>query len=43
MPIGSHMCLDGLAILLSKLLKYVLEIFCLADEGAILELFDLKS
>jgi hypothetical protein len=36
-------CLDGFVVLHSKLLKYVLNVFCLADEGAILELFDLKS
>jgi hypothetical protein len=38
-----HGCLDGFAILHSKLLKYVLNVLCLADEGAILELLDLKS
>ena len=43
MPIGSHRCLDGFAILHPKLLKYVLNVLCLADEGAILELLDLKS
>jgi hypothetical protein len=43
MPIGSHGCLDGFSILHSKLLKYVLNVLCLADEGAILELLDLKS
>jgi hypothetical protein len=43
MPISSHGCLDGFAILHSKLLKYVLNVLCLADEGAILELLDLKS
>jgi hypothetical protein len=43
MPIGSHGCLDGFAILHPKLLKYVLNVFCLADEGAILELLDLES
>jgi hypothetical protein len=43
MPISSHGCLDVFAILHSKLLKYVLNVFCLADEGAILELLDLKS
>jgi hypothetical protein len=43
MPIGSHGCLDGFAILHSKLLKYVLNVFSLADEGALLELLDLKS
>jgi hypothetical protein len=43
MPIGSHGCLDGFAILHSKLLKYVLNVLSLADEGAFLELLDLKS
>jgi hypothetical protein len=42
MPIGSHGCLDGFAILHSKLLKYVLNVLCLADECALLELLDLK-
>jgi hypothetical protein len=43
MPIGSHGCLDGFAILHSKLRKYVLNVLSLADEGAFLELLDLKS
>jgi hypothetical protein len=43
MPIGSHGCLDGLGILHSKLGKYVLYILGLADEGALLELLNLKS
>ena len=43
MPIGFHGCLDGFAILHSKLLKNVLNVLGLADEGAILELLDLKS
>jgi hypothetical protein len=43
MPIGSHWCLDGFSILHPKLLKYVLNVLCLADEGAILKLLDLKS
>jgi hypothetical protein len=43
MPIGSHGCLDGFVILHSKLLKYVLNVLYLDDEGAILELLDLKS
>jgi hypothetical protein len=43
MPIGSHGCLDGFAILYSKLLKNVLNVLSLADEGALLELLDLKS
>jgi hypothetical protein len=38
-----HGCLDGFAILHPKLLKYVLSVLCLADEGALLELLDLKS
>jgi hypothetical protein len=43
MPICSHGCLDGFAILHPKLLKYVLNVLSLADEGAFLELLDLKS
>jgi hypothetical protein len=43
MPISSHGCLDGFVILHSKLLKYVLNVLCLADEDALLELLDLKS
>jgi hypothetical protein len=43
MPIGSHGCLDGFGILHSKLLKYVLNVLSLADEGSLLELLDLKS
>jgi hypothetical protein len=43
MPICSHGCLDGFAILHPKLLKYILNVLCLADEGAILELLDLNS
>jgi hypothetical protein len=43
MPIGSHGCLDGLGILHSKLGEYVLNILGLVDEGALLELLDLKS
>jgi hypothetical protein len=43
MPISSHRCLDGFAILHPKLLKYILYVFCLADEGALLELLDLES
>jgi hypothetical protein len=42
MPICSHGCLDGFGILHSKLLKYVLNVLSLADEGAFLELLDLK-
>jgi hypothetical protein len=43
MPIGSHGSLDGFGIIHSKLVKYVLNVLCLTDEGAILELLDLKS
>jgi hypothetical protein len=43
MPISSHGCLDGFAILHSKLLEYVLHVLGLADEGVLLELLDLKS
>jgi hypothetical protein len=43
MPIRSHGCLDGFAILHPKLLKYILNILGLADEGALLKLLDLKS
>jgi hypothetical protein len=43
MPIGSYECLDGLGILHSKLGEYILNVFGLADEGALLELLDLKS
>jgi hypothetical protein len=43
MPICSHGCLDGFAILHSKLFKYVLNVLSLADEGVLLELLDLKS
>jgi hypothetical protein len=42
MPIGSHGCLDGFAILHPKL-KYVLNVLCLTDEGALLEFLNLKS
>jgi hypothetical protein len=43
MPICSHGCLDGFGILHSKLLKNILNVLSLADEGALLELLDLKS
>jgi predicted RNase H-like nuclease (RuvC/YqgF family) len=43
MHIGSHGCLDGFGILHSKLIKNVLNVFCLANEGSLLELLDLKS
>jgi hypothetical protein len=42
MSIGSHGCLDGFVILLSKHLEYILNVLSLADEGAFLELLDLK-
>jgi hypothetical protein len=43
MPISSHGCLDGLDILHPKLGEYVLNVLCLGDESALLELLDLKS
>jgi hypothetical protein len=43
MPIGSHGCLDWLGILHFKLGEYVLNVLRLTDEGALLELFHLKS
>ena len=43
MPIYSHGCLDGFAILHPKLFEYILNVLGLADEGALLELLDLKS
>jgi hypothetical protein len=43
MPIGSHGCLDGLGILHSKLVENILNVLGLANEGALLELFYLKS
>jgi hypothetical protein len=43
MPICSHRNLDGLSIFHSKLLKNILGILCLADEGALLEFLDLES
>jgi hypothetical protein len=43
MPIGYHGCLDGLGILHPKLCEYVLNVLRLANEGALLELLDLKS
>jgi hypothetical protein len=43
MPICSHGCLDGFGILHSKLLKNILNVLSLADEGAFLKLLDLKS
>jgi hypothetical protein len=43
MPICPRRSLDGLGILYSKLLEYVLGVLCLVDEGAFLEFLDLKS
>jgi hypothetical protein len=43
MPINSHVSLDGFGILHSKLLENILNVLSLADEGAFLELLDLKS
>jgi hypothetical protein len=43
MLICSNECLDGFAILHSKLIKYVLNVLSLTDEGVLLELLDLKS
>jgi hypothetical protein len=43
MPIGSHRSLDGFDILHFKLLENILNVLCLANEGAFLELLDLKS
>jgi hypothetical protein len=43
MFICSHGSLDGFGILHSKLIEYVLNVLSLANEGALLELLDLKS
>jgi hypothetical protein len=43
MPICSHGCLDGFGIIHSKLLENILNLLCLANEGALLELLDLES
>jgi hypothetical protein len=43
MPICSHGSLDGFGILHSKLLEHILNVFNLADEGALLELLNLES
>jgi hypothetical protein len=43
MPICSHGSLDGFGILHSKLLENILNVLCLANEGAFLELLDLES
>jgi hypothetical protein len=36
-------CLDRFGILHPKLGEYILNVLCLANEGALLELLDLKS
>jgi hypothetical protein len=43
MPICSHGSLDGFDILHSKLFENILNELCLANEGALLELLDMKS
>jgi hypothetical protein len=43
MPIYANGSLDGLGILHPKFLEYVLSVFRLDDECALLELLDLKS
>jgi hypothetical protein len=43
MLICSHRSLDEFGILHSKLLENILNVLCLANEGALLELLDLKS
>jgi hypothetical protein len=43
MPICSHGSLDGFGILHSKLLEYIWNVLSLVDQGALLELLDLKS
>jgi succinate dehydrogenase flavin-adding protein (antitoxin of CptAB toxin-antitoxin module) len=43
MPICSHGSLDEFDILRSKFLEYILNVLSSADEGALLELLDLKS
>jgi hypothetical protein len=43
MPICSHRSLDGFGILHSKLFENILNVLCLANEGAFLELLNLKS
>jgi hypothetical protein len=43
MPICSHGSLDGFGILHSKLLENILNVLCLSNEGAFLELLDLES
>jgi hypothetical protein len=43
MPICYHGSLDGFGILHSKLLENILNVLCLTNEGALLELLDLES
>jgi hypothetical protein len=43
MLICSHGSLDGFGILHSNLLENILNVLCLANEGALLELLDLES
>jgi hypothetical protein len=43
MTISAHESLDGLYLIHAKLLEYVTSILRLANEGLILDLFDLKS
>ena len=43
MSLGSHGYLDEFGILHSKLLENILYVLSLANEGALLELLDLKS
>jgi hypothetical protein len=43
MPICSHGSLDGFVILHPKLLENILNVLCLEDEDALLELLDLES
>jgi hypothetical protein len=43
MPICPRMSFDGLVTVHPKLFEYVLSVLCLADECALLELFDFKS
>jgi hypothetical protein len=43
MPICAHRSLDGFGIIHSKPLENILNVLCLSNEGALLELLDLKS
>jgi hypothetical protein len=42
MPIYPHKSLDGFSILHSKFLENILNVLCLANESALMELLDLK-